>query len=55
MKIADLAKDQAILSEARQLVIQIFNEDPNLKEPQHQLLSQYLNRSEPAISWDKIS
>ncbi len=55
MKIADLAKDQAILSEARQLVIQIFNEDPNLKEPQHQLLSQYLNRSAPAISWDKIS
>lgn len=55
MKIADLAKDQAILSEARQLVIQIFNEDPNLKEPQHQLLAQYLNRSAPAISWDKIS
>ncbi|MFD1164334.1 ATP-dependent DNA helicase RecG [Sphingobacterium daejeonense] len=55
MKIADLAKDQGILSEARQLVIQIFNEDPNLKEPQHQLLAQYLNRSAPAISWDKIS
>ena len=55
MKIADLAKDQAILSEAGQLVIQIFNEDPNLKEPQHQLLAQYLNRSAPAISWDKIS
>jgi len=55
MKIADLAKDQVILSEARQLVIQIFNEDPNLKEPQHQLLAQYLNRSAPAISWDKIS
>jgi len=36
-------------------VIQIFNEDPNLKEPQHQLLAQYLNRSAPAISWDKIS
>jgi len=55
MKIADLAKDQAILTEARQLVIQIFKEDPNLNEQQHQLLAQYLNRSSPAISWDKIS
>ena len=55
MRIADLAKDQAILSEARQLVIQIFNEDPNLQEERNQLLAQYLSRSSPAISWDKIS
>ncbi|WP_156306528.1 ATP-dependent DNA helicase RecG [Sphingobacterium endophyticum] len=55
MKIADLAKDQAILSEARQLVIQIFKEDPNLREERNQLLAQYLNKSAPTISWDKIS
>lgn len=55
MKIADLAKDQAILSEARQLVIQIFKEDPNLKDERYQLLAQYLNKSAPTISWDKIS
>lgn len=55
MKIADLAKDQAILSEARQLVIQIFKEDPNLQEERNQLLAQYLNKSAPSISWDKIS
>lgn len=55
MKIADLAKDQAILSEARQLVIQIFKEDPNLQEERNQLLAQYLNKSAPTISWDKIS
>ena len=55
MKIADLAKDQAILAEARNLVIQIFQEDPNLLQEQHQRLAHYLNRSSPAISWDKIS
>ncbi len=55
MKIADLAKDQAILSEARQLVILIFKEDPQLKDDRNLLLTQYLNRSSPAISWDKIS
>ena len=55
MKIANLAKDQAILSEARQLVIQIFKEDPNLQEERNQLLAQYLNKSAPTISWDKIS
>ncbi len=55
MKIADLAKDQAILSEARQLVIQIFKEDLNLQEERNQLLAQYLNKSAPTISWDKIS
>ena len=55
MKIADLAKDQALLSEARQRVIQIFQEDPNLASPENHLLVQFLNQRGAAISWDKIS
>ncbi|ERJ57836.1 ATP-dependent DNA helicase RecG [Sphingobacterium paucimobilis] len=55
MKIADLAKDQAILSEARSRVIEIFKEDAQLLAPQHQQLAAYLNQRAPGISWDKIS
>lgn len=55
MKLADLAKDQAILSEARNRVISIFKEDPQLAAPQHSQLSSYLNQKTPGISWDKIS
>lgn len=55
MKIADLAKDQVILSEARNRVIQIFKEDPQLAAPQHHQLLVYLNQKAPGISWDKIS
>lgn len=55
MKIADLAKDQQILSTARQLVIQIFKEDPNLALAKNELLVQYLHQRSPGISWDKIS
>lgn len=55
MKIADLAKDQAVLTEARNRVIEIFKEDPQLLAPQHKQLSVYLNQKAPGISWDKIS
>lgn len=55
MKIADLAKDQAILSEARNSVIQIFKDDPNLTAEKNHPLVQILNQRGSAISWDKIS
>ncbi len=55
MKIADLAKDQQLLMEARQSVIAIFIEDPALALPQNKLLVDYLNQRSPGISWDKIS
>lgn len=55
MKIADLAKDQAILSEARNSVIHIFKEDPNLAAEKNHPLVQILNQRGSAISWDKIS
>ncbi|MCA5005701.1 ATP-dependent DNA helicase RecG [Sphingobacterium bovistauri] len=55
MKIADLAKDQKILAEARNSVIEIFKQDPNLALTENQLLVQYLNQRNPGIAWDKIS
>ncbi|TCV07139.1 ATP-dependent DNA helicase RecG [Sphingobacterium alimentarium] len=55
MKIADLAKDQQILAEARNSVIEIFSQDPTLQAPENQILVNYLNQRSPAILWDKIS
>lgn len=55
MKIADLAKDQQILAEARNSVIEIFSQDPTLQAPENQILVNYLNLRSPAILWDKIS
>ena len=55
MKIADLAKDQQILAEARTSVIEIFSQDPNLMAEENQILVNYLNQRSPGILWDKIS
>ena len=55
MKIADLAKDQQILAEARNSVIEIFSQDPTLQAPENQILVNYLNQRSPGILWDKIS
>ncbi len=55
MKIANLASDQAILSEARNTVIEIFKEDPSLAQQKNGRLVAYLAQRGPNISWDKIS
>jgi ATP-dependent DNA helicase RecG len=55
LKLADLAKDQVILQEARNTVIEIFHEDPTLSLPQNALLKSYLNRKSQGITFDKIS
>ena len=55
MKIADLTKDQQILAEARNRVIEIFKTDAQLESPEHQILKVYLNKQQNGISWDKIS
>lgn len=55
LKIADLVKDQVILQEARNTVIDIFREDTNLENPKNILLKTYLNRRHSGISFDKIS
>lgn len=55
LKLADLSADQALLQEARDLVIHIFKQDPTLEDSKNQLLRNYLLTQNKGISWDKIS
>jgi len=55
LKIADLATDQQILQEARQAVIQLFDDDPELKDPKNQRLKMLFEQNTREISWNKIS
>lgn len=55
LKLADLAKDQLILQEARSMVIEILSEDPLLENPQNSLLRTYLAKRSRGIAFDKIS
>jgi ATP-dependent DNA helicase RecG len=55
LKLADLAQDQQILQTARQAVIEIFENDPDLTRPDHQLLLAYFNEKSAGINWNKIS
>ncbi len=55
LKLADLTTDQALLNEVRNSVIELFKDDPSLEKPEHALIRAYITRSEPGISWEKIS
>lgn len=55
LKLADLATDQHLLHEARQEVIQIFEEDPDLSNEKNRLLREYFIQTSAGISWNKIS
>ncbi|MDP3467610.1 MAG: ATP-dependent DNA helicase RecG [Daejeonella sp.] len=55
LKLADLSMDQKLLSEARQTVIQVLEDDPELKNESNLLLRQYFEHKPGGISWDKIS
>jgi ATP-dependent DNA helicase RecG len=55
LKLANLATDQQLLSEARNSVIDIFKEDPEMMEERHTLLRHYLAQKTDGITWDKIS
>jgi ATP-dependent DNA helicase RecG len=55
LKLADLAQDQQILTEARKSVIKILEEDPELKDERNRLLRQYFEQRSGGITWDKIS
>lgn len=55
LKLADLAKDQIILAEARNAVMAIFDEDPQLNDPKNAMLKTYLLKLQRGISFDKIS
>ena len=55
LKLADLVKDQQILTEARNTVIEIFQEDPMLSLPQNALLKRFVDKKSRGIALDKIS
>ena len=55
LKLADLAQDQQILTEARKTVIKILEDDPELKDGNNRLLRQYFEKKSGGISWEKIS
>lgn len=55
LKMANLAKDQIILQEARNTVIDIFEKDPMVQLPENILLKNYLQKRSRAIALDKIS
>jgi len=55
LKLADLAQDQVILTEARNTIIALFDEDPMLELPKNSLLKSYLNKKNQGITFDKIS
>lgn len=55
LKMANLAKDQIILQEARNTVIELFEQDPTLSNPDNTLLKNYLDKKNRGITFDKIS
>ncbi|WP_028295914.1 ATP-dependent DNA helicase RecG [Olivibacter sitiensis] len=55
LKLANLATDQPLLLEAREAVIRLFEEDPELLSPANQVLRKFFGRNGNGISWDKIS
>ncbi|MBK0381227.1 ATP-dependent DNA helicase RecG [Mucilaginibacter segetis] len=55
LKVADLTTDQEILSQARSCVEDIFEKDPLLALPEHQVLNLAFQAKTDGLSWDKIS
>jgi ATP-dependent DNA helicase RecG len=55
LKIADLATDQELLQNIRKLVQNIFEIDPQLANPENQVLNEVFKTRTSGLSWDKIS
>lgn len=55
LKLADLSTDQQMLSEARQSVIEIFENDPHLENQKHANLKNLYLKSDSGIALNKIS
>ncbi|KQB99331.1 ATP-dependent DNA helicase RecG [Pedobacter sp. Hv1] len=55
LKVANLAKDQIILQEARNTVIELFEKDAMLELPENALLKRFLDKKNRGIAFDKIS
>lgn len=55
LKLANITQDQALLQEARQAVILLYENDPDLQKPENAILRTYFEQRSPGISLDKIS
>ena len=55
LKIADLAQDQHLLMEARNTVIALFEDDPDLLKPENSIIKNYFTQKKAGITLDKIS
>ena len=55
LKMANLATDQQLLIQVRKIVEGIFEADPQLISPEHQILHHSMQSKEQGLSWDKIS
>jgi ATP-dependent DNA helicase RecG len=55
LKMANIVTDQQLLITIRELVVSIFEKDPQLAAPENQILNQTLLTKGEGVSWDKIS
>lgn len=55
LKVADLATDQEVLQQARDLVIEIFDKDPQLASPENMILNRAFQQKDGGLTWNKIS
>ena len=56
LKIADLARDGAILEPARKAAIALLGKDPELKLPEHAVTGRILeNRIQKKGDWSRVS
>ena len=55
LKLANITQDQALLQEARQAVVLLYENDPDLQKPENAILRTYFEQRNPGISLDKIS
>ncbi len=55
LKLADLAKDQQLLQQAREIATIILEKDPQLENPHHAILKQYFISYGKKSKWGQIS
>ncbi|HEY8930331.1 MAG TPA: ATP-dependent DNA helicase RecG [Mucilaginibacter sp.] len=55
LKVANLVTDQELLIQVRRCVEEIFEKDPQLALPEHQILHQSFTSKKDGLTWDKIS
>jgi ATP-dependent DNA helicase RecG len=55
LRIADIAKDQLLLQQARSAAQLLLDEDPNLAQPEHQGLLNFFTEYSKHSKWGRIA